>query len=63
MFFVPFEDGASWGANATDSPVMGGSYWFFSQDHAAEAATLPPLSVLIVAVATWSDGTPAMHHM
>lgn len=64
MFFVPFKDGAAWGANLPGSPVMGGNYWFFTPDHAADAATLPPLSVLIVGVSNWSDGTPAgMHGM
>jgi hypothetical protein len=59
MFFVPFKDGAAWGANTPGSPVFGGSYWFFTPGHEAEAATLPPLSVLLVGVRTWSDGTPA----
>jgi hypothetical protein len=59
MFYVPLKDGADWGANATGSPVFGGSYWFYSPDHQADAAALPPLSVLLVGVSTWSDGTPA----
>lgn len=59
MFYVPFKDGASWGANASGSPVFGGNYWFYTTGHQAEAAALPPLSVLLVGVATWSDGTPA----
>ena len=64
MFFVPFKDGVSWGANASGSPVMGGNYWFFTPGHDADTAALPPLSVLIVGVTSWSDGTPApMHRM
>ena len=59
MFYVPFKDGADWGANAAGSPVFGGNYWFYTPDHQAEAAKLPPLTVLLVGVATWSDGTPA----
>lgn len=59
MFYVPFKDGASWGANASGSPVFGGNYWFYTAGHQADAAALPPLSVLLVGVATWSDGTPA----
>lgn len=59
MFYVPFKDGADWGANAAGSPVFGGNYWFYTPDHQAEAAKLPPLSVLLVGVAAWSDGTPA----
>lgn len=53
MFYVPFKDGADWGANASGSPVFGGNYWFYAPDHQAEAAKLPPLSVLLVGVATW----------
>lgn len=63
MFFVPFKDGTSWGANSPGSPVFGGNYWFFTPGHEADAAALPPLSVLLVGVGTWSDGTPAMHQM
>ena len=59
MFYVPSRDGATWGANAAGSPIFGGSYWFYTPDHQAEAAALPPLSVFLVGVATWSDGTPA----
>lgn len=59
MFFIPFKDGTNWGANLPGSPIMGGNYWFFTTDHEAEKASLPPLSVLIVGVSTWSDGTPA----
>lgn len=62
MFYVPFKDGANWGANAEGSPVFGGNYWFFAPEHEAQAAELPPLSVLLVGVATWSDGTPAGTH-
>ena len=64
MVFVPFKNGDSWGANAAGSPVMGGNYWFFTPAHDADTAALPPLSVLIVGVTSWSDGTPAaMHRM
>lgn len=62
MFYVPFKDGANWGANTPGSPVFGGNYWFYTPSHEAEAATLPPLSVLLVGVSTWSDGTPATTH-
>ena len=62
MFFVAFKDGSDWGANAPGSPVFGGNYWFATPGHGAEAAALPPLSVLLVASCTWSDGTPAPLH-
>ena len=63
MFFVAVKDAADWGANAPDSPVVGGNYWFFTPGHDAETANLPPLSVFITGVATWSDGTQAAHQM
>ena len=59
MFYIPSPDGADWGANASGSPVFGGNYWFYTPNHQAEAAKFPPLSVLLVGVTTWSDGTPA----
>ena len=62
MFFIPFKDGDNWGANAPGSPVFGGNYWFATPDHAAETAALPPLSVLLLGVCTWSDGTSAPTH-
>ena len=59
MFFVPLKDGASMGANASGSPLFGGNYWFVAGARAADVAGLPPLSVLLVPSALWSDGTPA----
>lgn len=59
MFFVPFKDGAALGANAAGSPLFGGNYWFFGSGGQADAAGLPPLSVVLAGVRTWSDGTPA----
>ena len=64
MFFVAVTSPADWGANAADTPIIGGNYWFFTPRHEAETASLPPLSVFLTGVATWSDGTPAaMHRM
>jgi hypothetical protein len=62
MFFVAVKDGADWGANAPGTPVKGGNYWFFTPGHEAESANLPPMSIFITPVATWSDGTPAPAH-
>ncbi len=59
MFFIPSANGDSWGANAAGSPVFGGNYWLATPGHDADAAGLPPLSVLLVGVCSWSDGTPA----
>ena len=62
MFFVPSSDGASWGANVPGAPFFGGNYWYLTPGHDAEAAQLPPLSVLLMGAATWSDGTRAGEH-
>lgn len=64
MFFVPVKDGAEWGANAADTPIIGGSYWAVTPGGEAETAGLPTISVFISGVCNWSDGTPATaHHM
>jgi hypothetical protein len=59
MFYVPSKDGAEWGAGARGSPIFGGSFWSTRSGEAAEAAGLPPLSVMLLPVATWSDGSSA----
>jgi hypothetical protein len=59
MFFVAVKDSAEWGANAPDSPVFGGNYWFFTAGKETPTGNLPHLSVFITGVANWSDGTPA----
>lgn len=50
------------GANAPDTPIIGGSCRFFAPDHEAEIASLPPLFVFLTGASTWSDGTPAAEH-
>jgi hypothetical protein len=57
MFYTASKDGAEWGANAKGSPVMGGNYWWFLPEHAADAASLPPVAVLLIPTATFSDGS------
>lgn len=59
MFFVAAKDAADRGANATDTPIIGGNYWYFTPGHEAEPAGLPAVSVFLTGVATRSDGTPA----
>ena len=46
MFFVPLTDSAAWGANLPGSPILGSE------------ATEDGLTVFLVPVAKWSDGTP-----
>ena len=59
MFFQSVKDGAAWGANLTNSPIMGVNYWYMSADAFPQLKSYPPLSVFLVGVDKWSDGTPA----
>jgi hypothetical protein len=54
MFYAPAKDANTWGANLPDSPVIGGA-----------ARDPEPISIFIVPVSKWSDGTAAAstdHH-
>jgi hypothetical protein len=59
MFFETAKDGAAWGANLTDSPVLSVNYWYISAQSYPQLKSFPPLSVFLVGVTNWSDGTPA----
>jgi hypothetical protein len=59
MFFHSNEDGAAWGANLANSPVLAVNYWYLSAEAYPQLKSFPPLSVFLVGVASWSDGTPA----
>lgn len=59
MFFQPDKNGTAWGANLTDSPVMAVNYWFISAEAYPELKSFPPLSVFLIGVGKWSDGTSA----
>jgi hypothetical protein len=59
MFFDTAKDGTAWGANVTNSPVLAVNYWYMSSDAYPQLKTFPPLSVYLVGVMNWSDGTPA----
>jgi hypothetical protein len=59
MFFETAKDGAAWGANVTNSPVMAVNYWYLSADAFPPLTSFPPLSVFLIGVDKWSDGTPA----
>jgi hypothetical protein len=49
MFYTPLMDGAAWGADLPNSPVM----------LAPQSKDAPPIDVFIVPVGRWSDGTAA----
>jgi hypothetical protein len=50
MFFVPQTDTATWGANLPGSPILG------------IADALDRLTLFLIPVGKWSDGTPAPMH-
>jgi hypothetical protein len=59
MFFQSAKDDATWGANLTNSPVLSVNYWYISAEAYPQLKSFPPLSVFLVVVDKWSDGTPA----
>jgi hypothetical protein len=59
MFFQSDKNGATWGANLTNSPVLAVNYWYISADSYPQLKTFPPMSVFLIGVTKWSDGTPA----
>lgn len=63
MFFQLAKDGAAWGANLTNSPVLSVNYWYISEQSYPQLKSFPPLSVFLVGVDKWSDGATApMNH-
>ena len=48
MIYVPLTDGANWGADVPNSPIILG-----------EQGPPEPYTMFIVPVGKWSDGTPA----
>lgn len=58
MFFQNDKPDAAWGANLTNSPVLSVNYWYLSPAAYPQLKSFPPLSVFLVAVDKWSDGTP-----
>jgi hypothetical protein len=59
MFFQTDKSDANWGANLTNSPIISVNYWCLSADQYPQLKSFPPLSVFLVGVDKWSDGTPA----
>ncbi len=58
MFYIPTKNVAEWGANVTNSPVMGVNYWYMSEKSYPQLQSFPPITVFLVGVGKWSDGTP-----
>jgi hypothetical protein len=59
MFYETAKDGAAWGANVPNSPIMAVSFWYISADTYPQLKSFPPLSVFLIGAGKWSDGTPA----
>jgi len=59
MFFETAKDGAAWGANLANSPVLAVNYWYISAEAYPQLKSFPRLSVFLVGVTKWSDGTSA----
>ena len=59
MFFQSDNREAGWGANLENSPVVSANYWYMSPDAYPLLKTFTPLSVFLIGVDKWSDGTPA----
>ena len=57
MFYETAKDDAAWGANLTNSPVLSVNYWYISAEAYPQLKSFPALSVFLVVVDKWSDGT------
>lgn len=59
MFLTSGVTPAEWGAGVAGSPVMAAPYWYFLPTPSSAQDGLPPITVFLVGVGTWSDGSPA----
>ena len=59
VMFYTAGDGTDLGANLTNSPVFGVSYWAVSPDSYPQLKTFPRIFVSLIAADKWADGTPA----
>ena len=59
MFYQAENNGETWGANLDNSPILAVNYWYLSADLYPQLKSFPPLSVFLVGVDKWSDGTAA----
>ena len=57
MFFQSAKDGSAWGANLTNSPVAAVNYLYLSGESYPQLKSFPTLSVFLIVVDKWSDGT------
>jgi len=49
MFFETAKDGAAWGANLTNSPVLAVNSWYISAEAYPQLKSFPTLSVPVLA--------------
>jgi hypothetical protein len=59
MFYQSENNGATWGANLDNSPLIAVNYWYLSADPYPQLKSFPPMSVFLIGVDKWSDGSPA----
>jgi len=59
MFYQTGNSKATWGANLTNSPVLSVNYWYMSPNPYPQLKAFPAMSVFLVGVDKWSDGTLA----
>lgn len=59
MFFQADGNESNWGANLTNPPLLAVNYWYISAESYPQLKTFPTISVVLVAVEKWSDGSPA----
>lgn len=59
LMFYQTDDGAMWGANLANSPVLSVNFWYISPDQYPQLKTFPTMSVSLIGVDKWSDGTAA----
>jgi len=62
MFFQTDKNDGRWGANLANSPVLAVNYWYISADLYPQLKSFPAMSVFLILVGQWSDGTPADKH-
>jgi hypothetical protein len=59
MFYQTGNNDAAWGANLINSPVFAVNYWYMSPDSYPQLKAFPAISVFLIGVGKWSDGSLA----